>query len=163
MRLLGGLALAAAVAVAAPATATASTHLVGPPARTSAAGGLVYGGQTSQGWPVVIQVRRDRRQVVRAITALHLSCTSGAFSNIPDAYVRLPISKRRKFSASFGPDTDRNPDGTTTDFSGSISGAFNRARTKVSGTWRFSATDYDTSGAVTDNCDAGTVRWSAKQ
>jgi hypothetical protein len=155
--------LVAAVAVAVPVAATASSHVSSPHAQPSAAAGLVYGGQTSQGWPVVIEMRRDRRQVVRAITALHLDCTGDEFSNIPDAWLRLPVNKRRRFSSSFGPDTDRNPDGTTADFSGSISGGFNRARTKVSGTWHFHITDYDTSGAVTGNCDSGPVRWSAKQ
>ena len=92
MRLIGGLALAAALAVAVPMAATASSHVADPSARSSGAGGLVYGGQTSQGWPVVIQVSRNGRQVVRAITAVHLECTNGEFSNIPDAYVRLPVN-----------------------------------------------------------------------
>ena len=155
--------LVAAVAVAVPVAATASSHVSGGTARGAAAAGLVYGGQTSQGWPVVIQANKSRRQVVRAITALHLECTTGDFSNIPDAYIRLPVNKRRRFSASFGPDTNRNPDGTTADFSGSISGAFNRARSKVSGTWHFHITEFDTSGAQTGTCDSGNVRWSAKQ
>ena len=155
--------LAAAVAVAVPVAATASSHVSGPGAQGSAAAGLVYGGQTSQGWPVVVQLSKNRRQVVRVITGLHLDCTRDEFSNIPDGYLRLPVNKRRRFSSSFGPDTNRNPDGTTADFSGSISGGFNRARSKVSGTWHFHITDYDTSGAQTGTCDSGNVRWSAKQ
>lgn len=124
---------------------------------------MVYGGTTSQGWPVVIEVNKSRRQVVRAGTALHLDCTTGNFANLPDTYVRLPVNRRRKFSSSFGPDTQRNDDGTTSDFSGSISGAFNRARSKVSGRWQPKVTDFDASGAVIGTCDSGTVRWSAKQ
>jgi len=156
-------ALAGTAAVTVPVAATASTHLIGARAQSSAAAGLVYGGQTSQGWPVVIEVRKDRRQVARAITALHVECAQGGFINIPDAYIRLPVNKKRQFRSSFGPDTERNPDGTTADLSGSIRGTFNRARSKVSGTWQFRITDYDASGATTGTCDSGLVRWSAKQ
>lgn len=124
---------------------------------------MVYGGVTSQGWPVVVEVNRNRRLVVRAGTALRLDCSTGSFANLPDTYVRLPVNKRRKFRSSFGPDTQRNSDGTTSDFSGSVSGAFNRARSKVSGRWHLHVTDYDSSGAVIGTCDSGTVRWSAKQ
>jgi hypothetical protein len=59
--------------------------------------------------------------------------------------------------------TTRNDDGTTTDFEGSVSGAFNKARTKATGKWTFKATDHDATGAVTDTCDSGSVSWSAKQ
>jgi hypothetical protein len=59
--------------------------------------------------------------------------------------------------------TNRNDDGTTTDFEGTISGSFNKARTKASGKWSFKATDHDAAGAVTDTCDSGSVSWSAKQ
>ena len=58
--------------------------------------------------------------------------------------------------------TNRSDDGTTSDFEGSFSGAFNKARTKVSGKWSFKATDHDAAGAVTDTCDSGSISWTAK-
>lgn len=82
---------------------------------------------------------------------------------MPDGYRGLSVSKKRKFSASFGPMTTRNDDGTTTDFEGSVSGAFNNARTKATGKWSLKATDHDAAGAITDTCDSGSVSWSAKQ
>jgi hypothetical protein len=82
---------------------------------------------------------------------------------VPDRFTGMSVSKKRKFGASFGPETNRNDDGTSTDFEGSISGAFNKAHTKVSGKWSFKATDHDASGAVTDTCDSGSVNWTAKQ
>jgi hypothetical protein len=124
--------------------------------------GTSYGGVTSQDFPVVVDVNRRRSRVVRAVIAIRLSCTAGGFLTIPDGYTRLRI-RRGKFIASFGPVTQRNPDGTTSDLEGSISGTFNSARTKVSGTWAFKATEHDTAGAVTDTCDSGNVSWSAKQ
>ena len=73
------------------------------------------------------------------------------------------MSKKGKFSASFGPQVNRNDDGTTTDFEGSLRGALNKARTKLSGKWQLKVTDHDASGAVTDTCDSGSVSWKAKQ
>jgi hypothetical protein len=75
----------------------------------------------------------------------------------------MAVGKTRKFGASFGPTTNRNSDGTTSDFEGSISGAFNKARTTVSGKWSLKDVDHDASGAVTDTCDSGAVSWKAKQ
>jgi hypothetical protein len=158
---LGVLAIAAIAGV--PSAATASTHLIHPPARTAAAAGLVYGGQTSQGWPVVIQLSKNRRQVALASAGLHLTCTDDLFGRLTDRYARLPVNRRRKFGASFGPTHVRQDDGTVSDFTGSISGAFNRARSKVSGRWRLQVTDHDTSGGETRTCDSGNVRWSARQ
>jgi hypothetical protein len=162
---LGGLAaVATTAAVGVPLAASANPHSSdGPPARSAAATGLVYGGQTAQGWPVVIELQKNRRRVVKAVVGLTLRCTSGDFDHYWDPYTDLAVNTKRKFRASFGPDTERNDDGTTTDFEGSFSGALNRARSKVSGKWRFKVTYYDTAGAVTDTCDSGSVRWTAKQ
>jgi hypothetical protein len=41
--------------------------------------------------------------------------------------------------------------------------AFNKARTKVKGTWATTMTFHDAAGAVTDTCESGTVNWTAKQ
>ena len=124
--------------------------------------GASYGGVTSQDFPVVIDVNRRRARVVRAVIAIRTNCTAGGFITTPDGYTNMVI-RRGKFSASFGPTTQRNPDGTTTDYEGTVSGIFNASRTKVSGPWAFKGTDHDASGAVTDTCDSGSVSWSAKQ
>src|SRR5215211_1859896 len=150
------------VAVVVPLAASASSH-GGPNARSAAAKGAVYGGRTLQGWPVMIELNRTRRRVVQAVIGLRLSCTSGSIVNLPDRYINMSVNRRRKFRASFGPDTQRNSDGTTTDFEGSISGTLNRARTRLSGRWNLKITDFDANGAVTDVCDSGSVRWTAKQ
>ena len=92
--------------------------------------------------------------MTKATIAIRVSCTSGGFATVPDQYPKLRVNKKRKFSASFGPVTNRNDDGTTTDFEGTISGTFNKARTSASGTWTFKGTDRDAAGAVTDTCDS---------
>lgn len=124
--------------------------------------GTSYGGVTAQDFPVVVDVNGRRTRVARAIIAIRLSCASGGFMVVSDGYTRLSI-RRGKFSASFGPATQRLPDGTTVDLEGSISGTFNSRRTKVSGTWAYKGTEHDATGAVTDTCDSGNVSWSAKQ
>jgi hypothetical protein len=151
-------ALAGAVAIGVPLVASAS-----PQATSAAAGGAAYGGVTPQGWPVVIELNRTRKQVVKATIGLTLNCTSGGLVNLPDEYSKLKISKKGKFGASFGPATSNNPDGTTTVFEGSMSGKLNRAKTKLSGKWQLKLTDHAATGAVTDTCDSGSVSWRVKQ
>lgn len=125
--------------------------------------GNTYGGVTSQGQPVVVDMKPTRRQIVRAVVALELTCTSGTGFVVPDRYTRVPVTRSGKFRVAFGPITQRNDDGTTTDVEGRVSGALNRARTAINGSWSLSATEHDTTGAVTDTCSSGSVRWKAKQ
>jgi hypothetical protein len=155
-------ALATALLATAALAWTATPSQGSSAASRAATVGTSYGGVTSQDFPVVVDVNRRRSRVVRAVIAIRTSCTAGGFIVFPDGYTRMAI-RRGKFSASFGPTAQRNPDGTTTDFEGTISGTFNSTRTKVSGTWAFKATFRDAAGAVTDTCDSGSVGWSAKQ
>jgi hypothetical protein len=125
--------------------------------------GTVYGGDTAQEFPAVIAVSKNGRKVINAHIAIRLTCTSGATITLPDGYRGLTVNRKRKFSSSFGPEVNRNPDGTTTNLEGTMAGAFNKARTKVSGKWTYKWTDHDASGAVTDTCDSGSVSWKAKE
>lgn len=156
-------AIAATVMVGGPLAASASSLGATPHARSAAVAGAVYGGITPQDFPVVVELNKKRSQVVRAAIVVRVTCTSGARVNVPDSYLKVPVSSRGKFSTSFGPTTNRNDDGTTTDFEGSVSGALNAARTKISGKWQLKVTDHDASGAVTDTCDSGSVTWKTKQ
>jgi hypothetical protein len=156
-------AAAAGALVMCPLSAAARPEHWTPRATIARVGGTVYGGVTAQRFPVVIETSKNGRKVAKATIAINLNCTSGAVVTLPDDYAAIKVSKRRKFSASFGPVTNRNDDGTTTDFQGSMSGKFNKSRTKVSGTWSFKVVDHATSGAITDTCDSGSVSWKAKQ
>lgn len=130
---------------------------------TNAATGNTYGGRTSQGMPVVVEMSANRRKIVRAVAVVELTCTSGSGIVIPDEYTRLPVSRSGRFSVRFGPVTQRNDDGTTIDLEGRMSGRLNSTKTRITGTWQFKATDHDATGAVTDTCDSGSVSWRAKQ
>ena len=125
--------------------------------------GNTYGGLTSKAMPVFVDMTSTRRQVVRAVAAMVLTCTSGSSATIPDKYTKLPVTRAGKFRASFGPVTQRNDDGTTTDFSGRITGALNDSKTRITGVWRFVFVEHDVAGAVTDTCDSGLQTWRAKQ
>lgn len=146
--------------VAATATATAGARRQ---AASSAAAAVVYGGVTPQAWPVVVEVSRNGRRMVRAAIGLDLHCSSGDSFGQTDSFIRVPINTRRRFSSSYGPTTTRNADGSTTDFSGTLRGAVNAARTRMSGTWEVTETFFSVGGAVTDTCKSGKVAWKAKQ
>lgn len=155
--------LATAVLGAAPLAAAAAPRHDGTPARIGAvASGVVYGGVTADGFGLMVETNKSRRNIVRIATGLTLHCTSGVTFNTPDGWSKLSVTSR-KFSDTFGPLTERNDDGTTVDLQGAVSGKFNRAMTSISGTWSFKATEHDATGAVTDTCDSGTINWTAKQ
>ena len=155
--------LTIAVLGATPLVATAAAHHGSTPARISAAAaGVVYGGVTDDGFGLMVETNKSGRKIVRMATGLKLRCTSGDTFNMPDSWSMLSINKR-KFSATFGPETQRNDDGSTVDVEGAVTGKFNRSKTSVSGTWSLKGTEYDATGAVTDTCDSGTINWTAKQ
>jgi hypothetical protein len=141
--------------------ATASPASVVTPSATAV--GNTYGGVTSQGMPVFVDMTATRRQVVREVAAVVLKCTSGGSFTVPDRFTKLAVTKGGRFHVAYGPFTQRNDDGTTTDFQGRMTGALNDSRTRIAGTWRMIAVDHDTTGAVTDSCDTGLLTWSAKQ
>jgi hypothetical protein len=142
-------------------SASAGTAGFGP--RTlSAAVGNTFGGLSAQGQPVIVDTNSTRRKVGRTVLTLELTCTSGDAFWFTDKYFDLPVSRSGRFRTTFGPVTDRNPDGTTSDYQGRIAGQLNDAKTRMTGVWRIIVTDHDTAGAVTDTCDSGLVSWKAK-
>jgi hypothetical protein len=156
--------LATAVVASTPLVAAAAPRHDGTPARiTAAAAGVVYGGVTPDGFGLMVEVNKSRRKIVRMVTGLRTVCTSGGIYITPDNWTDLRVIQRGKFSASYGPEVERNDDGTTTDVEGTVSGKFNSSRTSVSGTWSLKLTHRDAAGTVLDTCDFGIVNWKAKQ
>jgi hypothetical protein len=145
-----------AVLLAAPVAAS------GSPGKTRASTGAVLGGFTAQNFPVVVELNKSRKRVTQIGLGIRMTCTSGGVFTVPDRYSGLKVSKKGRFGTSFT-DTERNADGTTTDFAGTIAGSINKARTKAKGTWSLKVTEHDVAGAVTDTCDAANISWSAKQ
>ena len=145
-----------ALLLAAPVAAS------GSPGKTRASAGVVLGGFTAQNFPVVVEMAKSQKRVAQVGLAIRLTCTSGGAFAVPDRYGAMKVSKKGRFSATFT-DIERNADGTTTDFAGTVAGSINKARTKAKGTWSLKVTDHDMAGAVTDTCDAANISWSAKQ
>ena len=163
LRVRRAAALATAILAATPLVAAAAPRHDNTPARISAAAaGVGYGGVTEDGFGLMVETNKSRRKIVRMATGLVLQCTSGETVTTPDGWRKLSV-KRRKFTATFGPATQRNDDGTSVDLEGAVSGKFNRSKTRISGTWSFKGTEHDATGAVTDTCDSGTINWTAKQ
>lgn len=132
--------------------------------------GGVFGGTTSQGYPVLIEVSKLGLKVSRVLTAMDLPCLHPPQYTNPEAYRGLPVSLTGKFAYSY-----KNIKGvglpnegiSSFVYSGSIAGQFNKAGTRVTGTWREHLTAYsaaDPTGAtVLDDCDSGVVKFTARR
>jgi hypothetical protein len=130
-------------------------------AKRPALAGVVFGGVTPAGWPVVIEVSRDGREVVRATMAVPLTCQSGG-QILPDYYTHIPISAAGVFQSS--DDVTVNGEGTqTVTFTNRVTGSFNRLASSVTGTWSIAFVVHDASGATVDHCDSGAVSFTAIQ
>jgi hypothetical protein len=158
----------ALVALAAPplAAAAAPRHLASAgPLRTgaqSSADGAVLGGLTSQDFPVVVTMTRSGKRIAEANAAINLPCETGGSFTMADSWSQVKVSKRGRFSVTFGPESQTQDDGTTVEAEGSFAGRFNKSRTSVSGTWSLKGTFRDEAGVVTDTCDSGSVDWRAR-
>jgi hypothetical protein len=89
-------------------------------------------------------------------------CKTGSLLGF-DRFDHLAISGSRRFSARYANDRVDNPDGTFTIYAGSVRARLNRAGTKIVGTWHETFTQHDATGALTNSCDSGVVRWTARQ
>ena len=121
---------------------------------------VTFGGLTSNGWPVMAQVTSDGRRVKRIVGAIYASCSQGGGFAAPSQWRDLRISRSRTFKASFH--DSEVVDGVEVTMSESLVGKVNRARTKLSGTWRASATFKEADG-TTDTCDSGSLKFSLQR
>jgi hypothetical protein len=156
-------ALAAALGLAAPLSgATAASK---KPAR-----GVVYGAVTEPGFPVLIELSKGARKVVKASIGLELACQIPPDITLPDSFSNLKISNSGRFSAKV-PVTRTPADPSTNqpaiDISARMTGRLSSDRRSITGTWRRTVVIYDstdpTGVAVEDTCDSGVVRFRAKQ
>jgi hypothetical protein len=121
--------------------------------------GRVFGGSTSQGYPVVARVDAKRRTVADLLIGWSSETCKpdDVFLSIDDRFSKLPLS-----SGHFGGAFDQfySPDGggdgkVAYDIAGRIAGK------RTSGTLRVNLTETDPSGTVTTACDSGSIAWSA--
>jgi hypothetical protein len=120
-------------------------------------------GVTSQQQPVLVRLSADGRTVARAPTTVHLHCTSGATFYQPDGFTNTRVSTLRRFRITYALPSQSVDATTSVTLSGSFAGQVDRTATRVSGgTWSMTAVEKNpTTGAVTDTCTSGLVRFSA--
>ncbi|MDX6720393.1 MAG: hypothetical protein QOJ63_2647 [Solirubrobacteraceae bacterium] len=157
---LASLAAAGSLAVAQGAGATTKAKVVR---------GVIYGGVTAQDYPIVLELSKTGRQVVKASIVMDLKCKAPPAASLPDRYTKLPISAAGKFSYT-APVTRIPADPGKTpalDVSGMITGQVDKAKTRIKGTWQLKVVAYDptdpTGVAVLDSCDSGVLRYTARQ
>jgi hypothetical protein len=140
--------------------AAALAALLSATPAAAAPSGVVYGGETTQDWPVVVQAARDRKSIAKLVIALSLKCGTGAPIVNRDRYDKLKLTAGGRFENHYGPVTTKNGDGTTTDYRGSVTGRLTSAR--VTATSRLSGDFHDAAGKLADTCDSGKVSWTAR-
>jgi hypothetical protein len=118
---------------------------------------VTFGGLTSNGWPVVAQVTSDGRRLKRIVGGIYASCSQGGGFAFPSQWRDLRISRSGAFRASYHDSGVVGGEEVTT--SETLVGKLNRARTKLTGTWRASTTFKEPDG-TTDVCDSGSLRFS---
>jgi hypothetical protein len=133
------------------------------PAGAKAPGGAVFGGVTPQGWPVVAALNQARGRVDRVAIGLDMTCTSGDSFGTSDGFQALKLSKKGRFSTTFGPQRI-DAGGVPADVESKVIGRLAANGASMRGIWSLKITIYDTTGAtVTDTCESGLVRWRARQ
>jgi len=138
----------------------AETVLAGGPGASPRSGGIMYGGTTSNGWPVIVEVTRNGRLMKRVVGGISADCTQGGTYVFPSSWRYLRIAGNGSFKATYN--DSYLSDGSEVTLSESFAGRFNRARTRLTGTWRASTTFREVDGTV-DVCDSGSLRVVARQ
>jgi hypothetical protein len=152
---------AGATARAAAMSLPTPTPGAGATARAAATpvAGVVFGGFTSQGWPVVLEVPKGGKRIALAGIGLRMTCTSGAQPRFPDAFDNVRIAPNGNVNIRV-----TIPLLSGTPITGgwdSLSGRFDRRRSTFSGAWQLHL-DYKFSSGP-DHCDSGRVGFRARQ
>jgi hypothetical protein len=176
---LGAILAAALVAVALPlagavagsgAGSPAGVHLqpvthgggAVPVATTSRLTPVSFGGTTKQDMPIVVQISKNGKRIVQAVSVLEVSNQQSEWMLLPDKYTGIKV-KARHFAKSWGPYSQTLDDGSTAILSGSCDGTFAKSGAKVSGTWTYQVVLRDANGTITSTYDSGNVHWTALQ
>jgi hypothetical protein len=158
-------AVASVLAGAAPASAGRQPRHVDAQAAAAAEAprGLVFGGITASNWPVVVALNERGSRVDQVVIGLDLTCTSGDSFGTSDGYQRLKISRKGRFTTTFGPQRI-DTGGVPADIESKVIGRFNKGRGSMRGIWSLKITLYDAAAAnVVDTCESGLVKWTAVQ
>jgi hypothetical protein len=121
--------------------------------------GIILGGSTSQGEPLVVRLNAARTRVNDVITVWRAPCaSSGGYFRVPDHFVNFPLKRTGGFGNPFSDDAPIDAGGKR-HWDYSISGRV--SKTKAKGTLAVKVSDNDAAGASLDVCDTGRVSWKA--
>ena len=128
-------------------------HADGPSAASSTL--AMYGGTTSNGWPVFAEVTSNGRKIKRIVGTIAADCTQGGELVFPSTWRDLRVTRAGAFRARYE-NTDTLDNGVDVTASEALSGKLNRAHTRISVRWHASTTFRSPDGTV-DTCDTGTL------
>ena len=121
--------------------------------------GVVYGGTTSQGEPLVIRLNAKRKRVNDLLTTWYADCPAqGGFYRVPDSLGGFPVRSAGRFGAPWTVDVPMD-DGNSMHVDYNLAGRIARASAK--GTLQVKLTRTDAAGAATADCDSGGLSWKA--
>jgi hypothetical protein len=139
----------------------AACNAVAAYARSARPTTTVFGAPTSQEWPLLLEVNTARSVITRAQVVLNEQCQSGHTAyGIGSGDKGIAIKRTGSFSDSYTAGPLALPEGATVTYSDQISGTFNKARTRITGTWHEAST-FTMSNGTTDTCDSGKVAFTA--
>jgi hypothetical protein len=119
--------------------------------------GIVYGGATSQGEPIVLRLNAQRKRVNDVLTTWNAPCGESGYFRAPDRFVNFAVKSTGRFGNPFSDDTTIAT-GAKRHFDYDIGGRV--TMTSAKGTLKVKVTETDPAGVAT-NCDTGGVTWKA--
>jgi hypothetical protein len=121
--------------------------------------GIILGGRTSQGEPLVVRLNTARTRVSDVITVWRAPCApSGGYFRVPGHFVNFPLKRTGGFGNPFSDDAPIDAGGKR-HWDYSVSGRVGKA--KATGTLAVKVSDNDAAGTSVDVCDTGRVSWKA--
>jgi hypothetical protein len=150
-------------AVYGPSQAAGATSSAVQAAGSASSPGVVYGGLTTQKNPIMLQLSRTHRKVVRTAITWEANCSNPNDFFFESAVFTVPmaIQSNGKFAATASRNFEDGPGITATE-SLTITGTLKKDRL-ITGTATGSLADKDQSGKVVEQCNSGTLRYTAIQ
>lgn len=162
----------ASVAIA--ALAAVAVCGVGHATATAAAGGVVFGGLSSQDRPILVEVTPRRARVSRVVWDWESKTCERGPAGTPDTSLlkrasdrtgpqRFPISRLGRWSGRYtaGPFSESTT-GATETYSYRLTGRFLDRGTRMAGTIRVTYTETAANGAVIRTCRTGLITYDLK-
>jgi hypothetical protein len=122
--------------------------------------GTMLGGFTSQDWPIVLDVPPRGHRVALAVTPITIQCAGQQQLVIDDGMTGVAIKPDGRVDATGPLPPTSAPGLTITGGTHSLTGGFNRARTRFTGVWQVRE-DYSDASGQTQSCSSGPVRLRA--